>query len=119
MAEPSQTSEERSAVGRTVLAAERTELAWWRTGLTSLAVAVGVGRVVPELQDSGSSWPYLALGVGFAVYGIACFVRGTVRGREVPDAIGAANPARGAFETVIAATGPVLGLAVIALITLS
>ncbi len=119
MAEPAQTSEDRSAIARTVLAAERTELAWWRTGLTSLAVAVGIGRLVPELQDSGSTWPYVALGVGFAAYGIACFARGTMRGREVPDALGAAKPVSGTFEIVIAAAGPVLGFAVIALITLS
>ena len=119
MAQHPDSSEDRSAVGRTSLAAERTELAWWRTGLTALAVAIGVGRVVPELQDSGSSWPYIALGVGFAAYGIACFVRGSMRSREVPEAIGAPSPNRVPLEIAIAAAGPVLGLAVIALIALS
>jgi len=59
------------ATRRTRLASERTELAWWRTGLTALAVALAVGRVVPELSDSASRWPYVAVGACFGVYGIA------------------------------------------------
>jgi putative membrane protein len=58
------------ATRRTYLAGERTELAWWRTGLTALAVALGVGRVVPELDSSATRWPYLVAGVGFALWGI-------------------------------------------------
>src|SRR4249920_3427477 len=42
------------ATRRTHLANERTQLAWWRTGLTALAVALGVGRVVPELAGGGA-----------------------------------------------------------------
>jgi uncharacterized membrane protein YidH (DUF202 family) len=34
---------------RTHLAAERTCLAWWRTGIATIAAAVGVGGVVPAL----------------------------------------------------------------------
>jgi putative membrane protein len=34
---------------RTRLANERTQLAWWRTGLTALAVGLAIGRVLPEL----------------------------------------------------------------------
>ena len=51
------------ATRRTRLAGERTQLAWWRTGLTALAVGVGVGRVVPELDDQLTEWPYVTLGV--------------------------------------------------------
>ena len=47
------------ATRRTLLASERSELAWWRTGLTALAVALGVGRVVPELNRSAVRWPYV------------------------------------------------------------
>ena len=50
------------ATRRTRLAGERTQLAWWRTGLTSLAVGVGIGRVVPELNDSLDKTAYVALG---------------------------------------------------------
>src|SRR5690348_14265166 len=55
---------------RTYLAGERTQLAWWRTGLTAMAVALGVGRVVPELSKTSSSWPYVVAGVGFALWWI-------------------------------------------------
>jgi len=38
------------ATRRTRLANERTYLAWWRTGLTALAVSFAVGKLVPELS---------------------------------------------------------------------
>jgi putative membrane protein len=62
---------------RTYLAGERTQLAWWRTGLTALAVALGVGRVVPELSGEGKRWPYVIAGVGFAIWGIVAIAYGT------------------------------------------
>ena len=64
---------------RTSLANERTLLAWWRTGLTALAVALGVGRLLPELAPHETRWPFVAIGVAFAVYGIALFLYGTRR----------------------------------------
>ncbi len=67
------------ATRRTLLANERTELAWWRTGLTALAVALGVGRVVPELNNSSLRWPYLVAGVGFAIWGILAMSYGSAR----------------------------------------
>jgi putative membrane protein len=72
---------------RTYLASERTQLAWWRTGLTSVAVAVGIGRVVPELSNSHTKWPYVAVGVCFALYGIAMFAYGSWRARTVDAAL--------------------------------
>ena len=71
------------ATRRTRLANERTELAWWRTGLTALAVALGVGRVVPELNDTAVRWPYVVVGVGFALWGIAAIAYGSRRSAEV------------------------------------
>jgi putative membrane protein len=71
------------ATRRTRLAAERTELAWWRTGLTALAVALGVGRVVPELNHGLPRWPYVTAGVGFAVWGIVALAYGSARGRSI------------------------------------
>src|SRR3954447_22403228 len=62
---------------RTYLAGERTQLAWWRTGLTALAVALGVGRVVPELSGEVERWPYVIAGVGFALWGILAIAYGT------------------------------------------
>ena len=67
---------------RTYLANERTELAWWRTGLTALAVSLGVGRLIPEL-GSGPNWPYAVIGAGYAVLGTSFIVYGSLRERAV------------------------------------
>ena len=67
---------------RSHLAAERTLLAWWRSGLAALAVALGVGRVIPALIDA-SKGSFVALGVGFAVLALAFTVYGTHRQRQV------------------------------------
>jgi putative membrane protein len=76
------------ATRRTHLANERTQLAWWRTGLTSLAVGVGVGRVVPELSDgAGGHLAYALLGAGFVIYGILFILAGTWRQRQVESAV--------------------------------
>jgi putative membrane protein len=80
-------SEGWDAIRRTRLAAERTELAWWRTALTSIAVAVGVGRVVPELSGITTEWPYVVVGIGWALYSVALFGYGSVRSRRVEQAI--------------------------------
>lgn len=75
------------ATRRTYLAGERTQLAWWRTGLTALAVALGVGRVVPELSDKGARWPYVIAGVGFALWGIAAIAYGTANREAIDKAL--------------------------------
>ena len=80
-------SEGWDAIRRTRLAAERTELAWWRTALTSIAVAVGVGRVVPELSGTSTEWPYVVVGTGFALYSVALFSYGSIRSRRVERAV--------------------------------
>ncbi len=80
---------------RTSLASERTQLAWWRTGLTALAVGLGVGRLIPELAKTHTKWPYVVVGVGFALYGVAMIAYGTVRTRTVDAALrGASTPTR-------------------------
>ncbi len=107
---PGAGARDRSADRRTSLAVERTELAWWRTGLTALAVAIGIGRVVPELSDTVTRWPYALVGVAFAAYGIALFVRGTRRARERER-----SRITGA-DLALTVAGPVLGLLVIVLI---
>jgi putative membrane protein len=107
---------EEDAGRRTDLAVERTQLAWWRTGLTALAVAIGVGRLVPELSDSETTWPYVVAGILFALYGIAMFMQGTARGRTVSNSVGqdTRQPAR--VEFLLAIAGPLLAVLVIALI---
>lgn len=72
----------RAATGedeRTDLATERTMLAWWRTGLASLAVALAVGRLLPELSPNATRWPYVLLGLGFSIFATGLFLYGTVR----------------------------------------
>jgi putative membrane protein len=75
------------ATRRTRLATERTELAWWRTGLTALAVALGVGRIVPELDRGATRWPYVVAGIGFALWGIVAIAYGSARATSVDEAL--------------------------------
>ena len=58
------------ATRRTRLASERTYLAWWRSALAAFAVSLGVGKLIPELT-TGRSVGYEAVGVGYALLGIA------------------------------------------------
>jgi uncharacterized membrane protein YidH (DUF202 family) len=80
---PDRFDETGDASRRTLLASERTLLAWLRTGLTFFAVALGVGRIAPELAGSGAVWAYAALGTGYALLGIGIVGYGLWRGREV------------------------------------
>jgi putative membrane protein len=75
------------ATRRTRLASERTELAWWRTGLTALAVALAVGRVIPGLDRGLARWPYDLAGACFAIYGVAVIAYGSHRRRATERAL--------------------------------
>ncbi len=72
---------------RTLLAGERTLLAWLRTGLTVIAVALAVGRIIPEVAGTKTAWPYAAVGVGYSILGIAMVGYGLYRGRRVDRAV--------------------------------
>ena len=74
------------ATRRTRLANERTYLAWWRSGLTALAVSFGAGRIVPELSG-GASWPYVLIGAGFGALGLAFILFAFVRQRQVEEGL--------------------------------
>jgi inner membrane protein YidH len=74
------------ALRRTRLANERTYLAWWRSALTALAVAVGTGRIAPGLAG-GTEWPYRALGAAFGVLGGVLAGCAYLRQRNVERAI--------------------------------
>ena len=65
---------------RTYFAEERTLLAWWRSGLAALGVALAVGRVVPTLAGAPRG-PYVALGFGYAIAGLVFVVYGSMRQR--------------------------------------
>ena len=71
---------------RTRLAAERTWLAWWRSGIAAATAAVGVGGVVPSLVD-GERTPYVVLGAGYAVLAAVIFVAAALRQRQVERAL--------------------------------
>jgi putative membrane protein len=111
--------ESRDATRRTRLANERTYLAWWRTGLTTLAVSFGAGRLVPALSE-GPNWPFQLIGVGFAVVGILFVGFGYVRQRSVEDALarGGYAPLDDRVALAFAITGVLLGGATIALLIL-
>jgi putative membrane protein len=89
------------ATRRTRLANERTYLAWWRTGLTAIAVSLA--------------------GAGFAVLGVLCIATGYQREREIDRAL-----TEGRFATldprislILTTVGVVLGLFTLALIVVN
>jgi putative membrane protein len=108
------------ATRRTRLASERTELAWWRTGLTALAVALAVGRVVPGLYRSSQRWPYVVVGVCFALYGVTAIAYGSSRRRAVEEALAAGRfpPAPRIAHSALVAGGILLGLLTAVLVLL-
>jgi len=108
------------ATRRTRLANERTYLAWWRTGLTALAVSLAAGRVVPTISH-GTAWPYELAGSGFAVLGVLCIYTGYQREREIDRAL-----EEGRFATldprinlVLTTVGVILGIFTLGLIVVN
>ncbi len=108
------------ATRRTHLANERNQLAWWRTGLAALAVAVGVGRVVPDLNGVHTKWPYVVTGVGFALWGLLAIGYGSFHQAAVERALqeGRFVRSRGWPITVLTVGGLGLGLLTALLIAL-
>ncbi len=105
------------ATRRTRLANERTYLAWWRTGLASLAVSLGAGKLVPALTP-GAQWPYTIAGIGFAGVGVVFIGYAFVRHRHVERAIsrGEFSPPGEGFITALAVVGVLLGLLVLVIV---
>ena len=105
------------ATRRTWLANERTYLAWWRTGLASLAVGVAAGRLVPELTGD-TAWPYELLGTGYAVVGLGFIAYGHRRRIQVERALarGEWAPVPERIMLVLTAAGVVLALATIVVV---
>jgi putative membrane protein len=103
--------EARDATRRTRLASERTYLAWWRSGLTALAVGLAAGRLVPELS-TGANWPYEVIGAAFAAAGVGSVAYGYVRQKAVDAALArgeyAGLPMRAAL--IFTAIGVLLGV---------
>ncbi len=104
---------------RTHLAAERTWLAWWRTGITAIAAGVGIGRLLPELSG-GVAWPYAIIGAGYAIIGVAMIWYAQARQGRMGRAL-----REGRFEHLendalraFTFAGAALGIATVALILL-
>jgi putative membrane protein len=105
---------------RTRLASERTYLAWWRTGMTALAVAVGVGRLTPALTH-GARWPYEVVGTGFGLLGVAFIVAAYARSRAVETALDRGGYARlpDSLSLALTLAGLALGAATVLLLLLT
>ena len=76
---------------------------------------------MPELDPSAARWPYVLVGSGFALYGVALIAFGTQRTRAVNAAL-----AEGRFagepswlSRALTAAGVALGVATLALIVLT
>jgi putative membrane protein len=102
------------ATRRTRLANERTYLAWWRTGLTAFAVSIGSGKLVPALAR-GATWPYTAIGIGFAVVGLFCVAYAFWRYREVEEAVSRAEfaPPDDRLVALLSGVGAALGVVLV------
>jgi uncharacterized membrane protein YidH (DUF202 family) len=83
---PSPSPADTDVAQRTSMAAERTWLAWWRTALAATVGSLGVGRLAPELLDV-APWPYLALGIGYAVLAVGLLVCGARRQQDLQRAL--------------------------------
>ena len=80
-----------SAPRRTWLAAERTYLAWLRTGLGALGLALAVGRLLPALLDADHI-VFGLLGAGFGLLGIFVIVLSAYRAQRTRAALAAGRP---------------------------
>ena len=109
--------ETRDAARRTRLANERTYLAWWRTGLTAIAVCIGLGRIVPGVSNV-TEWPYQLVGAGYGLLGLAFMLVAHVRVRMVERAVDRGEFARmdERLSLALLVAGLLLGGAAIALV---
>ena len=104
---------------RTWLAAERTWLAWWRTGIGASAVAIGVGRVVPELTH-GARWPWRVLGIAYGLIAVAVLVIGGIRQSRTADALrrGSYDELSGPLVLYLTAAAVILSLGAVILVAI-
>jgi uncharacterized membrane protein YidH (DUF202 family) len=102
---------------QTVMAGERTWLAWWRSALVATAGALAVGRVTPQVLHV-ASWPYVALGVGYGVLAIGLVIVGAQRPRRLARAAvaGVESTLDSRFVAVFTVGGVALGLCTVALV---
>jgi putative membrane protein len=106
-----------SAPRRTWLAAERTYLAWLRTGLGALGLALAVGRLLPALIDADHT-AFGVLGGGYGLLGVFVLALGAYRAQRIRSALTASRPMPADFWEIWALTvfSIVLAVATIALV---
>jgi putative membrane protein len=102
---------------RTRLANERTYLAWLRSGLTALAVAIGAGKIVPSVAHV-TRWPFELLGAGYAVFAMCFVMYGARRFLRVEDALAAGRyaPFQRRDALLLTAVAAVLAVATLGLV---
>ena len=102
---------------RTVLAAERTWLAWWRSGIAAATASVAVGGVVPDLVG-GARTPYVLLGAAFGILAFALFAGSALRQRQVDEVLarGGHVGVSSAWVLWLSVAGGVLALATVIII---
>ncbi len=83
-------------------------------------MAIAVGRVVPDLGDSHTRWPYVVTGIGFALWGILAIGYGSFHQAAVERALEAGRfpRSRGWPVAVLSVSGLGLGLLTALLILL-
>ena len=106
-----------SAPRRTVLAAERTYLAWVRTALGALGMAVAVGRLLPALAQV-SHVTFGLLGAAYGAFGLLLLLIAAYRTRGVREALAAQEPLpeHGWTLTLVTACGLVLAMSTVVLV---
>ena len=94
-----------------------TYLAWWRTGLTTIAVSLAAGKLVPELS-SGAAWPFEVIGIAFGLVGVCMIVYAYDRQMRVEEALeqGDYAPFGRRAGLVFTAAGVLLGLGTVVII---
>jgi putative membrane protein len=109
--------EARDATRRTRLANERTYLAWFRSGLTALAVAFGIGKLIPEIAG-GTRWPSVVVGAGFGALGVAFVLLAFDRQRRVERALseGDYEPLGETLALALTLVGAALGVATVLIV---
>jgi uncharacterized membrane protein YidH (DUF202 family) len=100
---------------RTSMAAERTWLAWWRTGLAATVGALGVGRLAPNLLHA-AAWPYVLLGCGYAALAIGLLVVGAQRQRDLERTLRTGGIAPLGLPTVRLFTAAAIALVLLTLV---
>jgi putative membrane protein len=106
---------------RTLLANERTFLAWWRTGLTALTAGIAAAQIVPELSDARHRWPFTAVGMALCAIGTLCIVYGQWRRIAVDRAIRDGDFAEpsAVVTTVITVAGALIGIGLLVVIAVT